>query len=284
MSELFKLNSPETTIDFIITWAEKLWIPILEILAGVIIGKMLKKIILKGVSKAPDPGLLTFMASASDIIVLAFFSIIAVESLGVKLTSIVTLVSALGLGISLALKENMSNVAGGMQILITKPFSIGDFISISEHKGTVSAIELMFTTLTTRHNKVVIVPYSLLVTDILINYSRMPDRKVTVQVPIAIPNDLSLILESSKKIIHEADLRLIDDPTVCYEEFVQGYAVLMVEGTVRPEDYEETKHQIATLIASKLNAFNPSTSPSKIEIVDEDDNQTSGSLKNQASD
>lgn len=254
-------------------WVDRLWIPVLEIVLGIMIGQFIKKMILKAAKKAPDPGVLTFFASAADIVILAFFLILAVENLGVKLTSIVTIVSAAGLGISLALKENMSNVAGGIQILVTKPFSVGDFISISEHKGTVSAIELMFTTILTEHNKVVVVPNSLLVTDILVNYSRMPDRKLTVKIPVSLPNPLPQIMDQAKSTLKEAKLDIKEsEPNVFYEGFEQGYAVLVIEGTVKPEAYESIHDQISTLMALKLSVFNPS--PAEVEIIKDPQNSS----------
>ncbi len=277
---LYKIQMPHITFDTVVSWLDRLWIPAIEVLAGVLIGQFVKRTFVKASKKAPDPGVMTFLGSASDIVILAFFCILAVENLGVKLTSIVTIVSALGLGISLALKENMSNVAGGIQILVTKPFSVGDYISISDHKGIVTAIELMFTTITTNHNKVVVVPNSLLVTDILVNYSRMSDRKLTVHIPISLPNDLSSVMKQTASVLKEAKLKIREtDPKVCIEEFEQGYANMMIECTVAPEDYEDIRNQINTLLANRLTVFNPPETPEEVELMNPPVSSSAGPLK-----
>lgn len=123
------------------------------LLIGFLLGPATRNVIEKMARNAQDKGVYTFMGSmASNSIKLIAF-IIALSSIGVDTTVLVGAFSALGVGLSLALKNNMANVAGGMQILLTRPFKVGDYISVAGtqqmYEGTCTAIEIMYTSLVT---------------------------------------------------------------------------------------------------------------------------------------
>lgn len=243
-------------IEKLAPYADKLWIPIVEVIAGIVIGPYIKKLILKMSKKSLDKGAMTFLASAANVVIIVSAFIIAAEQLGMKLNSIVSLLSALGLGISLALKGNMANVAGGLQILITKPFKVGDYIRISNHKGIVTTIELMFTTIRTDNGKEVVIPNNLLVTDMLTNYSKEPSRRISIQFPVPVPADLETIEKQALEIASKNEYLLKDpQPSVTVQGFAEGYINMLLIGYVDWQNYEKCHYSICHEMAENMDFY-----------------------------
>lgn len=232
------------------------WIPIVELLVGFILGPLVKKMLMKAAKKAPDKGILTFLGSCASALIITISILLAFEQLGIRTTSIVALVSALGLGISLALKSNMANVAGGLQILLTKPFEIGDYISIQGKKGRVTSIELMFTTLLTNNNREIIVPNNEIVTNLLVNYSKMPCQRLKLTISVTLPNDIAQAKKEIEAIVSK-DPRILKDPPmrVCVDHFYENYAYVCVFVYVKGKDFEPCKYDLYYNITSQISAF-----------------------------
>ncbi|WP_276888074.1 mechanosensitive ion channel family protein [Faecalibaculum rodentium] len=166
------------------------------LLIGFLLGPATRNVIERMARNAQDKGVYTFMGSmASNSIKLIAF-IIALSSIGVDTTVLVGAFSALGVGLSLALKNNMANVAGGMQILLTRPFKVGDYISVAGtqqmYEGTCTAIEIMYTSLVTYDNTMIIVPNSTLIENVVTNYSDKPYRRMAITIPVALQTDTAL--------------------------------------------------------------------------------------------
>lgn len=237
-------------------YADRLWIPIVEVIAGILIGPYVKKLILKMSKKSLDKGAMTFLASTANVVIIASAFVIAAEQLGMKLNSIVSLISALGLGISLALKGNMANVAGGLQILITKPFKVGDYIKISTHKGVVTTIELMFTTIRTDNGKEVVIPNNLLVTDMLTNYSKQPNRRISIMFPVPVPAHVEDIEKQALQIAQKNEFLLKDPaPSVTVQGFAEGYINMLLIGYVEWQNYEKCHYSICHEMAQNMDFY-----------------------------
>ncbi|UNT92468.1 mechanosensitive ion channel family protein [Allobaculum sp. Allo2] len=197
-----KINWSADLIHFLQT----AWIPIVEVTAGILIGPRVKKMIVKAADKSQDKGLMTFLGSTANIAIIALSFIMAAEALGIKVSSIVSLVSALGLGVALALKGNMANVAGGIQILVTKPFKIGDYIQVAGHRGYVTTIELMFTTIRTDNQKEAVIPNATIVEDTITNYTKYPYVRVKVPFSVAVGNDMTKIRTEALELMKQNTL------------------------------------------------------------------------------
>lgn len=175
------------------TFLVRIGIFLIIMLAGFLLGPIIRNVIEKMARNAQDKGVYTFLGSlaSNSIKVMAF--IIALSSIGADTTVLVGAFSALGVGLSLALKNNMANVAGGMQILLTRPFKVGDYISVAGsqqmYEGTCSAIEIMYTSLITYDNTVVIVPNSTLIENVVTNYSNKNYRRMVITIPVALHTD-----------------------------------------------------------------------------------------------
>lgn len=244
-----------------VNWTQllpRLWLPLAEVLAGLILAPLVRRSILKMARKAPDKGLATFLASLSSVAIITMTVLLALEQLGIRMTGTLSLISAIGLGLTLALKENMSNVAGGIQILLTRPFSVGDYIKVSSHQGTVSSIELMYTTIRTDNGKEVIIPNSVLVQDLITNWSREPLMQMTVHFQVAVPCDLQEALDQARKLTAGCPW-LSPDPKIetwC-SSVVEGYAKLTVSASVKGRQAEQARRWILTRIATEITAYQP---------------------------
>lgn len=168
----------------------KLAAAIVELLVGYFLGPFIKRQIMRFHNrKGVEEGVLTFTGSFANIFIRILAVIIALGQIGVDMSVAVGAFSALGLGISLALKDNMANVAGGLEILVTKPFKVGDYIECESLEGTVQAIEIMFTTLVTFDHQEVVIPNATLISSPVTNYSSLPSRRIVIAVPLSIQDD-----------------------------------------------------------------------------------------------
>ncbi len=181
--------------------------------SGFVIGPLLKKWIIRLSRSINDVGALTFLGSCVSTLTKVIAIVIALSHLGVDTNVIVGAFSAVGLGISLALKDSMANVAGGIQILFTRPFIVDDYIQIDQKEGTVKRIEMMFTVLETPSAQEIVVPNAVLVQNVLVNYSRQPDRRIFFTFPVSIYADFHKIQEMCMQLIQ-------DDERICKEKTI----------------------------------------------------------------
>lgn len=137
-----------------------------------------------------DEALHLFILKGTKAILWVLLAIMVVSKLGVSTASFVAVLGAAGAAIALALKDSLGNIAGGIIILINKPFSRGDTIEINEVTGIVDSIDLLTTQLHTFDNKVVSIPNGTITTSILINYSREETRRVDCVFGISYESDV----------------------------------------------------------------------------------------------
>lgn len=116
--------------------------------------------------------------SALRVLVYVLLALVVLGSLGIEVTSFIALLSVAGLAVSLALQTTLSNLAGGVTLLVTKPFTLGDYIEYDGVSGTVTVIGFSYSTLTTPDNKVIHVPNSELYNARITNYNALGRRRV----------------------------------------------------------------------------------------------------------
>ncbi|MCU1721069.1 MULTISPECIES: mechanosensitive ion channel family protein [unclassified Pseudomonas] len=137
-----------------------------------------------------DPALQGFISTLANIILKVLLFISVASMIGVETTSFVAAIGAAGLAIGLALQGSLANFAGGVLILLFRPFRLGDWIEAQGVSGTVDSIQIFHTVLRTGDNKTVIVPNGNLSNGIITNYNRQPTRKVVFDVGVDYEADL----------------------------------------------------------------------------------------------
>ena len=156
-----------------------------------------------------DLALQGFISSLANIILKILLIVSVASMIGIQTTSFVAAIGAAGLAIGLALQGSLANFAGGVLILLFRPFKIGDWIEAQGVSGTVDSIQIFHTVLRTGDNKTVIVPNGNLSNGIITNYNRQPTRKVVFDVGVDYEADLQKV--------REVLLALADDPRVLKE-------------------------------------------------------------------
>ncbi|WP_245600570.1 mechanosensitive ion channel family protein [Flavobacterium daejeonense] len=203
----------DKAIDFGFEYAPKLVGGIIVLIIGLWLTKITTKAVGKSLEKSKiDQSLVPFLKSLTNIALKALVFVTVMGMIGIQMTSFVAILGAAGLAVGMALSGTLQNFAGGVIILILKPFKIGDFIEAQGFTGTVKEISIFSTMLNTADKKLVIIPNGPLSTGALINYSAEPTRRVDWTFGIAYGDDL----ENFKRAINDfiaQDERILKDPT-----------------------------------------------------------------------
>ncbi len=158
---------------------------LLILVIGLYIIRFLNKMIRKFFQKKDyDLALESFLQSFISIALKILLFVLVITQLGVQSSSLIAIIGAAGLAIGLALQGSLSNFAGGVLILLFKPFKVGDFISAQGIDGSVMEITIFYTKLTTFGNQVAIIPNGKLSNDNLINYNTLSARRDNIKVGI----------------------------------------------------------------------------------------------------
>lgn len=174
-----------------------------------------------------------FVRSMAKVIYYFIGVLIVADSLGIPVTSLLAVFSLAGLAFSLAIQGSLSNLASGVTLLVTKPFEVGHFVEVGGISGTVAAIGLIYTTLTTPDNKEIFVPNSDISSGKITNYSAQRERRVDVVVtaayesPVADVKDALLqAVEKTEGVLTEPApfIRLTDYKESCIEYTVRVWA------------------------------------------------------------
>ena len=176
--------------------------------------------------------------------------------LGVKEASIAALLGSMGVGIVLALKESLSNLAGGFILLIMKPFKVGDYIKEDArgNEGTVEKIDLFYTYLLTPDNRTVSVPNGTLSNTSLTNISLQEKRQIREIVGISYQADIQMAKKAIEKILREEESVLAADPVEVFVDSLNERSVdLGWRAWVRPEDYFAAKWRLTEAIKYGLD-------------------------------
>ncbi len=142
-----------------------------------------------------DVSVMGFVSQIVYFTILAIVAIAALSKLGVPTSSFVAALGGIGIGIGLALKDNVGNLAAGILILIFKPFRVGDYVIVDTAGGTVTSITLMNTHLQTLSNEDFIVPNNMMTSSIVRNYSVYPTRYMEMYISVDYNSDLELVLK-----------------------------------------------------------------------------------------
>lgn len=172
--------------EMVLIYAPKLLLAIVTLIIGLWIIKLITRAIAYVLeARQFDPSLQKWLASILGVLLKACLFISVISMIGVQTTSFIAILGAAGLAVGLALQGSLSNFAGGVLILIFKPFKVGDYIQAQGQEGVVDAIDVFCTFLTTLDNQQVILPNGPLAGDKLVNLTHQPKRRVDLSVGIS---------------------------------------------------------------------------------------------------
>lgn len=188
---------------------------------------LVKKLMVK---KNTDASIQTFLVSLIDIVALIVLLIIIISVVGIDTSSFIALFASAGVAIGMALSGTLQNFAGGVMVLLFRPYKVGDYIEAQGQAGTVKEIQIFNTLLQTPDNRIIIVPNGPLSTGIINNYSRETTRRVDFSFPISYGDDFELAKKVLMEII-EKDARIMKTPEPFIE--VGAMATSSINITVR---------------------------------------------------
>jgi small conductance mechanosensitive channel len=232
-------NYLEKITDFGFEYAPKLIGGILVLFIGLWVTNLITKGVGKSLEKSKiDQSLVPFVRSITNIILKILVAITVMGMIGIEMTSFVAIIGAAGLAVGLALSGTLQNFAGGVVILILKPFKIGDFIEAQGYTGTVKEISIFSTLLNTPDKKLVIIPNGPLSTGALTNFSAETLRRVDWTIGIAYGDDVENLKKAINDFIAE-DGRILKDPApfIGLSELADSSVNFAVKVWVDGEDY-----------------------------------------------
>jgi len=245
----------EQAMEMVLLYAPKLLLAIITLFIGLWVISMISKAVEFLLEKRDfDLSLRKWLTSILTILLKACLVISVISMVGVQTTSFIAILGAAGLAVGLALQGSLSNFAGGVLILIFKPYKVGDYIKAQGEEGVVEAIDVFCTFLKTLDNKRVILPNGPLASEKLINVTNEPIRRVDLSVGISYSDSIDTAQEALMAMC-KAYPKALKDP----EPFVgvTGYGDSSIDLTVRlwckTEDYWEVFFDNNKTIKSTLD-------------------------------
>ncbi|HPQ44675.1 MAG TPA: mechanosensitive ion channel [Syntrophales bacterium] len=199
--------------------------------------------------------LILFTVKLTYIAVMVFVILAALGQLGIQTTSFIAVIGAAGLAIGLALQGSLANFAAGFLMIIFKPFKIGDYIEAGGIAGTVEAIGVFTTELTSPDNKKIIIPNAKATADSIINYSTKDKRRVDLVASVSYGDDLGKVRKVLEGILSE-DERVLKEPapTIGVLELADSSVNFAVRPWVKTADYWNVFFALQETIKNRFDA------------------------------
>ena len=226
-------------IDLVMLYVPKLIGSILVWVVGGFIISTLKKAFVKMLEKSgTDASLRPFLLGLVNGLLKALLVITVLGMFGIEMTSFIAILGAAGLAVGMALSGTLQNFAGGVMILIFKPFKVGDVIDAQGYIGGVKEIQVFNTILKTPDNKTIIIPNGGLSNGSMTNYSTEETRRVDWTIGVGYGDDLDKAKEVIKRLC-DADNRILKDPEVfiAVSELADSSVNFTVRAWVKAADY-----------------------------------------------
>lgn len=208
---------------------------------GIQFVKLFRRIIKKSLERAnADVGVTQFIDSFIKIGTYAILIMVIATSFGVDAASIIAVFGSAGVAIGLALQGSLSNLAGGVLILILKPFKVGDYIieDTNKNEGTVTEIQIFYTKLTTPDNKIIVLPNGTLANSSLTNVTHAPYRRNEIKIGISYDSDIKIAKKVLQQLLDNDSAVLQDmDKQVFVDELADSSVVIGVRCWFKNEDF-----------------------------------------------
>ena len=220
--------------------------------------KWIRKIVRKSFERAnADAGVSQFVDSMLKFGLYALLIFIIATKFGVESSSVAALIASAGVAVGLALQGSLSNFAGGILILLLKPFAVGDYIIVTQEgiEGTVKEIQIFYTKLATVDNQTVVVPNSILTNNSLTNVTARPERKLDLKVGISYDADLKKAKSLIEDMLHQDPSVIQDEEIRVFVDSLADSAVMIgLRAWVKTEEYWTTRWRLMEEIKLTFDA------------------------------
>jgi small conductance mechanosensitive channel len=199
-----------TAVDLAIRFGPKVLVASLILFVGVIVSRGVARATARALARLElEPPVRLLLARVTWLLSFALFLVLSLENLGVELLPLIAGLGVAGAGIALAMQGVLSNLAAGLTIIFTKPFRVGEYISIVREEGTVHTITLFSTTLTHPDRSRIVIPNRKIVGEILHNFGNL--RQVDVAVGVAYDTDLGGAFDAVREVL-QGNPRVLKEP------------------------------------------------------------------------
>ena len=245
-------NIPE-----LIGFGIRVFLALIVFFIGTKIIKLLRKLVRRSLQKSTvDKGVEQFVDSMLKFVLYIILIFSIGSNFGIDTTSVAALLASGGVAIGLALQGALSNFAGGVLILVLKPFVVGDYIieDTNHNEGTVKEIQIFYTKLSTVDNKTIVIPNGMLTNNSLTNATAKAERKLDLKVDIAYEADLRKAKAVIEEIIRQDDATIKNEEILVFvHELAESSVVIGARAWVKNEDYWNARWRILEEIKLKLD-------------------------------
>ena len=268
LAGLTLINSGEIDVDLIQRYIQELpdkalrfgirvLLALVFFLIGIQIIKLVRRIVRRSLKRGnADVGVVQFLDSFIKVVLYVVLLFMIASEFGLDAASVIALLGSAGVAIGLAVQGSLSNCAGGVLILLLKPFKVDDYIKVDNegHEGTVREIQLFYTKLSTPDNHVVIIPNGSLANSSIMNISALGERKMDIPVTISYDADIRLAKEVLMNILNNDEAVLQEkDHRVFVQELADSGVKLTVRCFADNEKYWECRWRITEQIKYALD-------------------------------
>lgn len=236
----FIKDSLHQLTELSVAFLPKLIAAIIVLWLGLKLANMLRKLIVKALDKRGAEGSLkSFLGSLVNLLLKAMVILMAMDIVGIKATSFIALLGAMGLAIGMALQGTLQNFAGGVIILLMKPFKVDDYVECGQYKGYIKEIRIFHTIMRPFNGRTIVIPNSELATKSLINHTKEPSIRLDVVASVAYGTDLKKAKEVLWEVIKAEPLILWEPkkPTIAVSNLGDSSVDLTLWLWTKVEDY-----------------------------------------------
>lgn len=252
---------------------------LLEAIAILVIGFWVVRFISRQVyywmlKRDVDASARLFLRDIIQIILNILVIVIAINTTGVKVTSVLALIGGAAVGVGLGLQGSFSNVAGGVMIILTHPFRVGDLIKSDKYEGIVEKINILNTTIRGQRNELIVIPNSPLFNSTLQNFSAKDAYRIDITVGVEYRSDVHKLRPLLKEAIGQDKLFLTYKPVVIeIEEFVSDRINLTIRAFSKPMYYWEAPLILRGICKDVIeaNGFTMPVAPREIKIINQNE-------------
>ncbi len=225
------------------------------VMVGWLVSKWVNGLTLKGLRKAKvDESLTRFLASIAQYLVLAAAVITALGKVGIETTSLVAILASAGLAIGLALQGSLANFASGVMLLLFRPFTLTDKVTLGGHTGVVEDIGLFATTIITIGNEVVIVPNSAITSNTIVNFTAQGTLRGGVEVGVAYGSKIEEVMALLEKTAKATEFVMEEPaPAVIFTGLGASSLDLKVVASATTADYYPMLGKLFIAVYNALN-------------------------------
>lgn len=243
-------------ITFCVEAGKSILVALLIYIVGRFLVSFLNKLLTKALERRNiDPTIKTFLQSFVNILLTVLLIVAVVSALGINTTSFAALLASVGVAAGMALSGNLSNFAGGLIILLLKPFKVGDYVEAQNVAGIVDGIQIFHTVLRTVDNKVIYLPNGALSGGNIVNYSQQTHRRVDIPVSVEYGQDVEQVRQVLLELFKQ-DERILNEPAapfIALSKLGDSSVDLTIRLWVKAADYWDVFFQTQERIYTEFN-------------------------------